>query len=212
MLSLPVQEPPPIPAPFKARLFESPAIKSWNESQAPALRAAFAASIETLRAGGSLALDLLVELEAVVLEPRVEAAHVLHWRSRPSNSIGARVRRTLGFYSGESRLAAAVELKDGAALAHFLPGTALWDAEFTLYPVPKTAIGELPDPHFQVAGFAAQVRWSVNQDAGNDSWLLTAQDEQTLTQLSSTLTQAFASAGLASSLADAPSAVFAKHS
>lgn len=203
-----MSSPRPTHRPFVARLFESPAIKSWNDAEAPKLRRAFIAALDAIRDGKPLVLDVLVELEAVVLEPKLEASSVLLWRSRPSASFGARVRRSLGFYSGESRLAAAVRVDSGAALDALLPDTALWDAEFTIYPQPELRLTDLPDPHFEVPGFASRVAWTLNQDATHDSWLVTAQGEQSLDMVCATLKRAFEKEQLTSTTAAAPDEVF----
>jgi hypothetical protein len=194
--------------PFVARLFESTAIKSWNDAEAPKLRRAMVTALDDLRDGKPLVLDVLVDLEAVVLEPKLERSTVLLWRSRPSTSLGARVRRSLGFYSGESRLAAAVLLENGAALDAFLPDTALWDAEFTIYPQPDFDLGELPDPHFEVPGFASRIAWTLSQDASHEPWLVTAQTEQSLELVFETLKRAFVQQQLTSTTSAAPDKVY----
>lgn len=191
-------------APFLAQLFHSTAIKSWVERDAPALRAALVSAIAHVSDGAPVIIDLLVDLEAVMLEPIVEAANVVHWRSRPSRSFGARARRLLGFYSGESTLGAAVQLAGPAQLSTLLVGDVLWNCEFTVYPPPDRAVSELPDPHFHVPGFARHVAWSLMQDAGSEAWMVTALDQSTLSRVCAALTQAFTSAGLPCALADGP--------
>jgi hypothetical protein len=194
---------------FKAALFESPSLKSWNEGVAPNLRRALVGALDGIQAGKPIILDLLVELEAAVLEPKVEASSVVLWRARPSQSMGARIRRKLGFYSGESSLAAAIELRTSDQVNDFLVDTALWDAEFCLYSPTTRPLTELPDPHYDVANFAGHTRWSLNQDAGNESWLLTSVDDATLEMVTTNLRRAFSAEGLDSHLRAAPPAVFA---
>lgn len=189
---------------FVTRVFESPAIKSWKDSEAPRLRAALIQALDAIREGRPLVIDLLVDMEAAALEPRLETSNVLLWRSRPSTGFGARVRRTLGFYSGESTLAAAVQVETGAELDALLPDTALWDAEFTIFPPPQKALTELPDPHFEVPGFAAAVRWSVSQDAASEGWMVTALGTEGLDMVCGTLTKTFSLQGLGSSLQETP--------
>lgn len=190
-------------AAFVARQFESPALKSWKEADAQALRQALGAAIDLLRGDRPVIIDLLIDIEAVALEPHLAAANVVHWRSRPSMGFGARARRLLGFYSGESTLAAAVQAETGAQAVDLMPRETLWDCEFTIYPPPDRPVGELPDPHFHVPGFCGHVRWAVMQDS-SDSWLLTAVDEATLAKVCQVLTASFEAAGLTTSLAPGP--------
>lgn len=191
--------------PFVARLFQSPAIKSWKEEEGAPLRKALSSAVEAMREQGRpLVLDLLVDMEAEMLEPIVDAAKVLHWRSRPSKEFGARVRRALGFYSGESTLAAAVQIENAEQLESLLRGDVLWDCEFTIYPLPDKKLSELPDPHFDVAGFAVNVGWSLMQDSGTDTWMVTGLGDAGVDMVCATLTQTFAQQKLTSSTADAP--------
>lgn len=190
--------------PFVARIFESPAIKSWKEDEAARLRKALSSAIEAMRDGQPMVLDLLVDLEAEMLEPIVDAAKVLHWRSRPSKEFGARVRRLLGFYSGESTLAAAVLIESPEQLESLLRGDVLWDCEFTIYPQPAAELSQLPDPHFDVAGFAVNVAWSLMQDSGTDTWLVTGLGTAGVDMVCGTLMRTFAEQRLTSSTAEAP--------
>lgn len=190
--------------PFVARLFQSPAIKSWEEEQGATLRKALAAAVEAMREGRAIVLDLLVDLEAEMLEPIVDAAKVLHWRSRPSKDFGARVRRTLGFYSGESTLAAAIEIQSAQQLESLLRGDVIWNCEFTIYPLPEKPLAELPDPHFDVAGFAVHVGWSVMQDSGSETWMVTGLGDEGVDAVCATLSKSFEQAGLSCSTAAAP--------
>ncbi len=190
--------------PFVARLFSSPIIKSWEEDKGAKLRKALAATVEAMREGRPLVLDLLVDLEAEMLEPIIDAAKVLHWRSRPSKEFGARVRRTLGFYSGESTLAAAIEIQSAEQLESLLRGDVIWDCEFTIYPLPEKSLAELPDPHFDVGGFAGHVGWSVMQDSGSETWMVTGLGDAGVDAVCATLTKTFEQAGLTSSTDVAP--------
>jgi hypothetical protein len=202
---------PSAPAhPFVARLFESPAIKSFRDAEALVMKRALAFALDAVSDGSPLVLDLLVELEAEHMEARLAGAEVLHWRSRPSTSVGARMRRTMGFYSGESTLCAAVRVPTGDALVGLLVGNTLWEGELSIYPPPTAELRTLPDPHFEIAGFAACAAWTINQDAGTDSWLLTGLTEQSLERLSTALARAFQGQGLPARLKDAPPEVFRK--
>jgi hypothetical protein len=194
--------------PFAARLFESRYIKSWVQADAPALRAALSRAVDTLANGSSLVFDVLVDVQAPAVEPRLAGAEVALWRSRPSNSFGARVRRTMGFYSGESRLAAAVVVGSGEMVSALLPDTALWDSEFALYPRPSQPLGQLPDPHFELSGFASHAQWSVSQDATHESWLVTGSTQAEVERVCAVLVQAFGALGLNSTTALAPAAVY----
>ncbi len=193
---------------FVARLFASPALKSWQAAEEPALRRALVAALDAVRAGGPLVLDLLVEFEAEDLEPRLAKAKVLHWRSRRSQQLGARVRRGLGIYSGESTLGVAVEVANGAELEALLVGTTLWDAELSIYPPPARPLMHLPDPHSDIPAFAAATAWSLHQDTGTESWLVTARGVEALDAVCSTLKRAFEQQGLPATLEDAPPAVY----
>ncbi len=190
--------------PFLSRLFQSPAIKSWKEEQAAPLRKALASAVEALRDGKPVILDLLVDMEAEMLEPVVDAAKVLHWRSRPSKEFGARVRRLMGFYSGESTLAAAIVIDNAEHLESLLRADVLWDCELTIYPQPEKSLADLPDPHFDVGGFAGNVRWSLMQDSGTDTWMVTGQSSHDVESVCAKLSSAFTANGLTSSTADAP--------
>jgi len=201
-------EPKRRPRAFFARLFESDAIKAWKDAEGKALRQALTMGLDAIAEGKPLVLDLLVDIEAIVLEPKVEASTVLHWRSRPSTNLSARVMRSLGFYSGESTLAAAVQVANGAELMALLPNTALWDAEFSIYPVPDRPVAQLPDPHFEVPRFAAAVGWTLMQDAASESWLITARGEPTLDMVCATLTRAFAKASLQATTRPAPDELY----
>jgi len=195
---------------FAARLFASPAIKSWKTGDEPALRKALAAALDEVRGGGPLVLDLLVDFEAEDIEPRLEAAKPVLWRAHRSKDLGARMRRTLGFYSGESNVAAAVEVRDAAAVNALLVGSVLWDSEFSLYPPPAKPLAELPDPHYEIPGFAIAAEWTLNQDTGTESWLVTARDAATLERVCTALKNAFDAHALPNSFADAPEGVFGK--
>jgi len=198
----------PLNQAFVARLFESPAIKSWRAADEPLLRKALVAALDEVRGGGPLVLDLLVDFEAEDIEPRLEAAKPLLWRAHRKKDLGARLRRTLGFYSGESNVAAAVQVASGAEVSSLLVGSVLWDSEFSLYPPPQTPLGELPDPHFEIPGFAIAAEWTLNQDTGSESWLVTARDEATLRNVCGWLKRTFEAQGLPSAFADAPPEVF----
>ena len=202
--ALAVSNADPAKRPFVARLFQSPAIKSWKEQDGAPLRKALSSAVEAMREGRPMVLDLLVDMEAEMLEPIVDAATVLHWRSRPSKEFGARVRRMLGFYSGESTLAAAVLIENAAQLESLLRGDVLWDCEFTIYPQPEKKLSELPDPHFVVAGFAVHVGWSLMQDSGTDTWMATGLGDAGVDMVCGTLTQTFTQQGLTCSTAPAP--------
>lgn len=192
------------PASFLTRLFESPLIKSWKPQDSAGLRRALTTALDGIAQGSPLILDLLVDIESVMLEPVVEAANVIHWRSRPSKGFGARARRLLGFYSGESTLAAAVQVTRGAEVDALLVGDTLWDCEFTIYPPPDRPLSELPDPHFDVPGFSGHVPWAIMQDSASDSWMVTARDEADLRRVSEALLAAFTALGLPATLATGP--------
>lgn len=190
--------------PFVARLFQSPAIKAWKEPEGASLRKALSLALEAMREGRPLVLDLLVDMEAEMLEPIVAAAKVLHWRSRPSKEFGARVRRLLGFYSGESTLAVALVLENAEQLETILRGDVMWDCEFTIYPQPEKELSSLPDPHFDITGFAVNVGWSLNQDAGSEAWLVTGLGAEGVDTVCATLSRTFAAQSLECSTAEAP--------
>jgi hypothetical protein len=194
----------PVKRPFVTRLFQSTAIKSWDEARADPVRHALSSAVEAMREGHPVVVDFLVDIEAELLEPIISAAKVLHWRSRPSKEFGARVRRALGFYSGESTLAAAVVIDNAAHLESILRGEILWDCEFTIYPQPTEPISGLPDPHFDISGFATHVGWSLNQDSGSDSWLVTGLGAAGVDMVCATLSRTFSAQGLVCSTAAGP--------
>ncbi|MFZ5446360.1 MAG: hypothetical protein ACOZQL_40610 [Myxococcota bacterium] len=165
-------------------------------------------SLDALRGGGPFVVDVLVDFEAEDLAPRLERSQVLYWRHRPSDSFGARVRRAFGFYSGESSLGAAVRVTSGEEADRLLFGTTLWDAEFSFFPVPATPLDQLPDPHFEIPGFAAAVGWTLNQDLGSETWLVTAQRADALDEVCATLSRAFEREGLACHTELAPPEVY----
>jgi hypothetical protein len=194
--------PQPQPSPsFVARQLESAALKSRKASDAVALRKALVTAADALRDGKPLIIDLLVDLEAVALEPQLAAANVVHWRKRPSKGLGARAQRLLGFYSSESTLCAAVQVETGAQAVALMPEDSLWDCEFTLYPASDITVSELPDPHFDVPNFCGHVQWSIMQDS-SDTWMITAVDVPTIARVCGELNGAFVAAGLACTIAE----------